>query len=77
VVEANIFEEFIKDVEIGAKVTIVPIADKNKKYQGEVIGISAKAVKQNGDTVVPIQISLVHNDAFLMPNFNVDVFIER
>ena len=76
-VEANIYEEFIRDVQMGAKVTILPVADKAKQYQGEVIGISAKAVKQNGETVVPIQISIENNDGFLKPNFNVDVLIQR
>ncbi|MCW3488507.1 efflux RND transporter periplasmic adaptor subunit [Dethiobacter alkaliphilus] len=75
-VEANIFEEFIKDVEIGAAVTIIPLADRTQEYQGEVTAISAKAINQNGETVVPVQISITDNDGFLKPNFNVDVIIE-
>lgn len=75
-VEANIFEEFIKDVELGAMVTIVPLADKTKEYQGTVTAISATAVKQNGETVVPIRISIEDNDGFLKPSFNVDVLID-
>lgn len=75
VVKADVAEEFIKDVKLGADVEIVPIADKSKQYKGKVIDISSKAVVQNGETVVPVEISIDNKDNFLLPNFNVDVSI--
>ncbi len=76
-VSADVAEEFIKDVRIGAAVTIIPVADNSRKYQGKVIRISDMAVKQNGETNVPVEISIVKPDRFLRPNFNVDVEIAK
>lgn len=75
-VEAEISEEFIKDVKLNAVATIIPTADKSKEYKGKVAFISNKAILKNGETIVPIHISLDSPDEFLMPNFNVDVNIE-
>lgn len=75
VVEANVSEEFIKDVKEGASVTISPQADKTKTYKGKVISISDKAFQRNGETNVPVQISIEDRDDFLLPEFNVDVNI--
>ena len=68
-------EEFIKDVRLGANVEIVPVADKARLYKGKVISISKKAIEQNGETIIPVEISIENNDSFLLPNFNVDVKI--
>jgi multidrug resistance efflux pump len=76
VVEADIVEEFIKDVQIGATVRIVPIADRAREYEGKVMYISQIAFNKNGETVVPIKISIDNADSFIMPNYNVDVFID-
>lgn len=35
------------------------------------------AIKENGETVVPIEISVDNKDSFLRPNFNVDVKIYK
>lgn len=75
-IEADIVEDFIMDVKIGAKVKIVPVADRSRHYHGKVIYISNMAFKKNGETVVPVRISIDNLDDFLMPNYNVDVFIE-
>lgn len=75
VVEANVAEEFIKDVKLGAEVEIIPTADKSKKYKGKVTRISNNAITENGETVVPVEISIDNRDGFLIPNFNVDVEI--
>lgn len=75
VVKANVAEEFIKDVKLGAKVEIIPVADKAKQYQGKVTAIAQKAQVQNGETVIPVEISIENKDSFLLPNFNVDVRI--
>lgn len=75
VVKADVAEEFIKDVKVGAKVEIIPVADKSKKYDGKVISIAKKATAQNGETIIPVEISIENKDGFLLPNFNVDVKI--
>jgi HlyD family secretion protein len=75
VVEANVPEEFIKDVKIDSSVNIHPIADNSKSYTGKVIKVSDMAINQNGQTLVPVYISVDNTDEFLKPNFNVDVEI--
>lgn len=75
-IEANVSEEFIKDVKVGAEVTIIPQADKSKSYKGKVTTIADKAVQKNGETNVPVQISIDNKDTFLLPEFNVDVRID-
>jgi multidrug resistance efflux pump len=77
VVEANVSEEFIKDVKLSAPVVISPIADASKEYKGSVVAISDMAVKQNGETVIPVQIAIENMDGFLRPNFNVNVDISK
>ena len=77
VVEANVPEEFIKDVAKDAVATVKPLADPDREYQGKVTLISSVAVNRNGETVVPIHIELDDRDSFLLPGFNVDVEIER
>lgn len=76
IVRANVSEEFIKDVKLGAKVNIIPVADKSKQYTGVVTLIANKAEVQNGETVIPVEISIDNNDGFLMPEYNVDVEIQ-
>jgi multidrug resistance efflux pump len=75
IVRANVSEEFIKDIKLGLKVEIIPVADKTKKYNGTVMMIASRAEMQNGETVIPIEISIDNNDGFLMPEYNVDVEI--
>ena len=76
-ISANVAEEFIKDVRIGAAVTILPVADNSRKYRGKVIRIADMAVKENGETNVAVEISLDNPDGFLRPSFNVDVEIAK
>jgi hypothetical protein len=66
-------EEFIKDVTIGGKAAAVPVADNARSYEGKVTRVSNLAVKVNGETVIPVEITLAARDGFLLPNFNVDV----
>jgi multidrug resistance efflux pump len=75
IVEANIPEEFIKDVKLGTRATVVPLADNSRSYTGTVTRISNMAGKNNGETIVPVEITLAAADGFLLPNFNVDVSI--
>lgn len=74
--EAEIPEEFIKDVKIGARATMIPLADKDLRYEGKVIGVSSMAIVKNGETIVPIKISFQDPNGFLLPNFNIDVIID-
>ncbi|TCL67322.1 CusB/HlyD membrane fusion family barrel-sandwich protein [Hydrogenispora ethanolica] len=76
-VTADVAEDFIKDVRLGAAVTIRPTADNTRKYQGKVTSIAQMAVTQNGETNVAVEISITNPDGFLRPNFNVDVEIAK
>ncbi|WP_312702186.1 HlyD family efflux transporter periplasmic adaptor subunit [Sedimentibacter sp.] len=75
IIEAEVVEEFIKDVHVGARVRIVPVADRMREYEGSVKYISQMAFSNNGETIVPVKISIDNNDSFLLPNYNVDVYI--
>lgn len=75
VVKAEVAEEFVKDVKLGAPAAIIPLADKSKEYEGKVVGIAGKAVQKGGETLVIVDIAIENNDGFLMPDFNVDVSI--
>ena len=76
IIEADVVEEFIRDVKVGSSVRIVPIADRAKEYSGKVLYISQMAFTNNNETEIPIRISIDNIDSFLLPNYNVDVFID-
>ena len=76
VVTANVPEEFIKDVKIGSSVNIIPTADKTKQYSGKITYIAGIASNNNGETQIPVRISIENIDDFLLPGFNVDVSID-
>ncbi|MFL0250844.1 efflux RND transporter periplasmic adaptor subunit [Clostridium neuense] len=77
-VNAKVGEEFIKDVQVGKTVTIVPTSNSSAKYTGKVVAISNAAVtEQNGETNIPVEISIDNNDGKLLPNYNVDVQIQK
>lgn len=75
IVQANVPEDFIKDISIGSKAVITPLANPDKEYQGTVSGISNMAVQENGETVVPVEIAITAADEFLLPNFNINIKI--
>lgn len=75
IVDAGIPEEFVKDLRVGNKVKIAPLADKTREYEGEITQIARAAVFRNNETVVPVYISFEDSEGFLLPNFNVDVSI--
>lgn len=76
VVTANVPEEFIKDVKIGAKVHIIPYADKSAVIQGQVTKIAKRAVEVNGETVIKVEIKAQEQSPFLCDGYSVDVEIE-
>ena len=75
VVQADVPEEFIKDVKIDGDVSIKPTANLDREYKGKVTRISSMAIKKNSETIIPVEISVDNYDGFLKPNFNVDVKI--
>ena len=75
IVEADVPEEFIRDVRLGAPVTIIPLADPARESYGTVRQIAGMAVNRSGETIVPVQVSIDDDQRFLLPNFNVDVAI--
>lgn len=77
IVEAHVAEEFMRDIQVGDPVTIIPLADPNQESRGTVQRISGMAVYRNGETIVPIAISINDNRRLLLPNFNVDVVIHQ
>ncbi len=72
-VEGYIPEEFIKDIKTGDPVVVRPVADPEREYPGTVVAVSAMAIERNNETVVPVTVSVVNHDSFLLPNFNVDI----
>ncbi len=76
IIEANVDEQFIKDVKPGAKVYVIPEYDRSLEYRGKVSSISALAIQQNGETVVPVEIDLEKHNEGLNPGYNMEVSIE-
>ena len=74
-VEADLSEEFVRDVSSGAGVTIIPIADPERSYAGTVLELAGVARLVNGENTVKTRIRLDEQDGFLREGFNVDVEI--
>ena len=68
IIEANVDEQFIKDIKPGAKAYITPEYDRNLEYRGKVSAISAFAIQQNGETVIPVEIKLEKQSEWLTGN---------
>lgn len=62
IVEADVPEEFIREVKIGAAAAIVPLADP-----GKVTAIGSKAIEKKGETVIPGELTLDQRDERLLP----------
>jgi multidrug resistance efflux pump len=75
IVQANVAEDFIKDIKVGSKAIINPLANPDKEYEGKISRISNIAVQDNGETVVPVEITITEVDDFLLPNFNINIKI--
>jgi multidrug efflux pump subunit AcrA (membrane-fusion protein) len=77
-IQANVSEDFINSVAVGKTVTITSTSDPNTKLTGKVTSIASEAVlDKNGDTNVPVNISIDNNNGKLFPNYNVDVEISK
>lgn len=77
IVEADVTEDFIAEVKLGAAVTVVPVADRSKTYHGKVTRIADMAKVDNGETLITVEITIEDNDGFLKPNYNVDLSISK
>ncbi len=75
IVQANVAEDFIKDIKVGSKAVINPLANPDKEYEGTISRISNMAVQDNGETVVPVEITIAEVDESLLPNFNINIKI--
>lgn len=77
IVEADVTEDFIADIHLGAVVDIVPVADRSKTYKGKVTRIADMAKVKNGETLITVEVQVDANDGFLKPNYNVDLSIRK
>ena len=75
IVQANVAEDFIKEIKVGSKAIINPLANPDKEYEGTISRVSNIAVNENGETVVPVEITITEVDEFLLPNFNINIKI--
>jgi multidrug resistance efflux pump len=75
-ITANVDEEFIKDVKEGSSAIIIPKYDKAIKLNGKVTKILSQAIKQNGETTIPVEIA-VEGSEKLLPNYTVDIEIAK
>ena len=75
VVKANVSEEFIKDIKVGADAEIVPYADREAVIKGKVKEIENLAIDQNGETVIPIIVEATEKSPYLKYGYGADVQI--
>lgn len=73
-IEAEVSEEFINEISMGQEIEITPLFDKSKTITGTVEKINGLPLIKNGETIVPIEISIEDTEGFML-NFNVDVTI--
>lgn len=74
VVNAEVDEEFIKTVNLGMNVDIVPTQDSSLSIPGEVIHISNLAVEKDGKRIVKVQIKPQDPQWELKPGYSADVY---
>ncbi len=72
---ADLPEEFLLDVQTGDRAEIVPLADRNRRYRGQIEWIASLAQRSGNETTVRTRILLEETDDFILPGMNVDVTI--
>ena len=78
IIEGYILEEVIKDVKVGAEVTIIPKVDTSKKYFGKVREIYEKAERnEKGEALIKVIITVNNRDDFLKDGYNVGLEINK
>lgn len=73
VIKANVSEEFIKDVKVGAETNIIPYADREAVFKGKVKEIENMAIDHNGETVIPIIVEASEESPYLKYGYSADV----
>ncbi len=74
-VMADIDQQYIGYVQVGAAVEIIPEYNKNATLKGTISYISSKAFTNNGETVVPVEVTFQDNVEGLLPDSDVQVKI--
>lgn len=77
IVSAEVPEEFIGEIDSGAKVKIVPAANKAKAVMGRVTQIAGAAVEKDGERIVRVEVTPDDKSEFLKPGYSVDVIFAR
>ena len=73
IIKANVSEEFIKDIKVGAEVDIIPYADRDAIVKGKVKEVQNMAIDKNGETVIPVMIEATEESPYLKYGYSVDV----
>lgn len=73
IINVDMNEEFVKDIDLNMPAIITPEADYTRKYKGRIFYISNQAIQKNGETIVPVFVSIDNPDEFLRIGFNVRV----
>lgn len=76
-VSAEVPEEFVSQISMDSKVTIISTANKNLKIEGTITQISNTAVEKDGDRIVKVQVKPNDSGNILKPGYTVDVKISR
>ncbi len=76
VVSAEVDEEFIKNVELGETVNIVPSSDTSLSIPGVVSHIANLAVEKDGKRIIKVEVKPQDPKGELKPGYSVDVFFE-
>ena len=76
-VSAEVDEEFIGSVKVGATVRIVPISAPNASLTGTVAQIPDVAVEKDGKRVVRVLVKPSDPDHLLKPGYTADVYFEK
>lgn len=73
-IQTEILENFISDIQVDEKVTIIPNADKTKEFTGTITKIDPYAyVNDKGDNVIRAEVSLDEQDELLSLGYTVRV----
>lgn len=76
-VRVEVYEEFIKDVNVGDEVKIVPASDLDAVLKGKVTHIPQMAVEKDGRRIVRVVVEPYDSENALKPGFTADIYFER
>ncbi len=77
IISAEVDEEFIKNVEVGETVEIVPTSLPDTTLTGTVTQIPNTAIEKNGRRIVPVLIKPEDPDYRLKPGYTADVYFSN